>query len=822
MKLIPNFSLFIVLVCVAVNLIIPSCKKDTLMPTYTDQGNIGPEGGIVRTSDGASVEIPAGLLSSEKTISLTNVTQTDTVANAGCKIYEIKPDGLMFSDSVILSFPFNNDYIDLNSKKENYGVGIMVFQGTEFIKLKASVDLQNKTISAKTTHFSTYTIYYPSIYSQYYKTNKLETGKTCSVPHYWQYQSNWCAYYSLSMITKYAGYYYKAPELASLLGETSYDGILSGLNDIYQDPFVDDKLTEIGITAERAFPPWINAEELGGYILMNLDDGNPVWVNNIFLRHVIVITGHSPNGFFINDPSGYLLEKVFDVVPWPDNRLTNIFISYDQFEKIFNGIATTLVIKSAINNSRSAVSINFPPGAANILIGNISGSEVGKLEINGKYKPNGYSLINNANKDNSFNGSDFVWISPLFSNSNIVATTVNLHYMIDGNDISGSPIKVEIPAKTTNFYSDENLSHTYIKFQLSNLLSGSHNLRVELRSNNDDVLDYWDFPFNILSEYTLPSTIVNPISSYTQTTAISGGYISSDGGSSIISRGVCWSTSENPTIANEHSSDGQGTGRYTSNLTGLRPGTKYYVRAYATNSVGTGYSSNQISFTTQPANLSGSFIDSRDGKVYKTIIIGTQTWMTENLAYLPTVSPSSMGSYSSPYYYVNGYQGTNISAAKATSNYNTYGALYNWKAAQSACPAGWYLPSYDDWNTLETYLIANGYNYDGTTTGNKIAKAMASKTNWLDYYHFTGTPGNTDFPEKQNASGFTALPAGLRAPDGTFESPGYTTGFWSTDECSYDNTISWFQAVTFFVEYLVGGYQQKGNGYSIRCIKDNY
>lgn len=88
------------------------------------------------------------------------------------------------------------------------------------------------------------------------------------------------------------------------------------------------------------------------------------------------------------------------------------------------------------------------------------------------------------------------------------------------------------------------------------------------------------------------------VSSITQTTAVSGGNVTNDGGSTITAKGVCWSTSANPTIANSKTTDGSGTGSFTSNITGLNAGATYYVRAYATNSIGTVYG-NSVSFTTQ-------------------------------------------------------------------------------------------------------------------------------------------------------------------------------------------------------------------------------
>ncbi len=89
----------------------------------------------------------------------------------------------------------------------------------------------------------------------------------------------------------------------------------------------------------------------------------------------------------------------------------------------------------------------------------------------------------------------------------------------------------------------------------------------------------------------------NPITNLAQTTATSGGSVSVAGGSPVIARGVCWSTSENPTVVNSKTIDGAGIGNFTSSMTGLTAGTTYYVRAYATNSEGTSYG-NQLSFTT--------------------------------------------------------------------------------------------------------------------------------------------------------------------------------------------------------------------------------
>ena len=105
--------------------------------------------------------------------------------------------------------------------------------------------------------------------------------------------------------------------------------------------------------------------------------------------------------------------------------------------------------------------------------------------------------------------------------------------------------------------------------------------------------------FTTLQENVVVKPIVTTleIAGLSQTTAVAGGNVTSDGGAEVTARGVCWSTSQEPTVEGEHTTDGAGTGEYQSNLSGLTANTTYYVRAYATNSEGTAYGE-EISFTT--------------------------------------------------------------------------------------------------------------------------------------------------------------------------------------------------------------------------------
>jgi plastocyanin len=99
---------------------------------------------------------------------------------------------------------------------------------------------------------------------------------------------------------------------------------------------------------------------------------------------------------------------------------------------------------------------------------------------------------------------------------------------------------------------------------------------------------------------SLPVLSTLPVTNISLTTATSGGNITSEGNSTVTARGVCWSTSSNPSISDSKTSDGNGIGQFTSNLTALIQGTPYYVRAYASNSAGTAYG-NEVTFTAGPA-----------------------------------------------------------------------------------------------------------------------------------------------------------------------------------------------------------------------------
>jgi len=211
-------------------------------------------------------------------------------------------------------------------------------------------------------------------------------------------------------------------------------------------------------------------------------------------------------------------------------------------------------------------------------------------------------------------------------------------------------------------------------------------------------------------------------------------------------------------------------------------------------------------------------LDERDGKIYQTIKIGDQWWMAENLAYLPSVVGPGTGSSTEPYYYVHGYDGTDIDAAKTYeyyvfNSYSSFGVLYNWPAAVTDCPSGWHLPTDAEWSTLTNYLIDNGYGYDGS--GDDIAYSMASEGYSWPFYDIPGTPGY--YHESNNSSGFTALPGGFRYDLG-FRFAGRLGYWWSSSEASSNE--AWMRYLAYAGSKVSRASQLREFGYSVRCVRD--
>lgn len=213
-----------------------------------------------------------------------------------------------------------------------------------------------------------------------------------------------------------------------------------------------------------------------------------------------------------------------------------------------------------------------------------------------------------------------------------------------------------------------------------------------------------------------------------------------------------------------------------------------------------------------------------DGNVYKTIKIGNQVWMAENLKVIhyntgtkpedkiPLVeNGGNWANLAEPgYCYYN----------NSVDNKIKYGALYNWYAVSTGklAPKGWHVATQADWEELRSFLITNGYNYDGSKDVDKIAKSLAATSGWENYQEL-GTVGNDQ--KTNNKSGFSALPGGLRNPDGSYDSMNYTSSWWSTEKVPVQD-LAKIWSVDYFNYNLVGGgvAAPLKAGLSVRCVKD--
>ena len=225
-----------------------------------------------------------------------------------------------------------------------------------------------------------------------------------------------------------------------------------------------------------------------------------------------------------------------------------------------------------------------------------------------------------------------------------------------------------------------------------------------------------------------------------------------------------------------------------------------------------------ITFTA-PSPLAGTFQD-LDGNIYHTVTIGTQTWMLENLKTTKFRNGESIPNVTDNAAWIGLTSAAWCDYDNSATNGNIFGHLYNWYAAadsRNIAPAGWHVPTLAEWDILKDYLIANGYNFDGTTTGNKFAKSLASSNYWK-VSNGAGAPGNN--MNNNNSSGFNGLPGGGRyGTNGAFFSQTEGSFFWvkegnSSDEANYR---AMFYGYNFFENFI----SSKKIGFAIRCIKSD-
>jgi len=294
---------------------------------------------------------------------------------------------------------------------------------------------------------------------------------------------------------------------------------------------------------------------------------------------------------------------------------------------------------------------------------------------------------------------------------------------------------------------------------------------------------------------TVPTIPTTSLSSISTTSAMSGGNIISDGGSTITARGVCWSTSANPTIAlSTKTVDGIGTGSFTSSITGLTLNITYHVRAYATNSVGTTYGNDITFITTNLPNLT----------------IGTQIWTTQNLSVAKYRNGDTIPKVTDNNEWWNLTTGAwcwynNDSATYAS----TYGRLYNWYAVndpRGLAPLGWHVPTNSEWDKMTKHLDASVDTIVSGLVGTTIGTQLKKTSGW-------NSGGNGT-----NSSGFTGLPGGYRYDGGTFGGIGSYGQWWSSTEDA--TTVAWYRLLYNYRASVARFTIGKLGGFSVRLVRD--
>lgn len=304
------------------------------------------------------------------------------------------------------------------------------------------------------------------------------------------------------------------------------------------------------------------------------------------------------------------------------------------------------------------------------------------------------------------------------------------------------------------------------------------------------------------STVDVPGVSTGDVTHITRTIVQCSGEVTSSGGATVTARGLCWSKDQTPTIADEKTSNGKGVGSFTDYITDLTADTIYYVRAYAINSEGTGYG-NIESFTTkkQTTYVTGKVTDI-DGNTYRTVKIGNQWWMAENLKVTRYRNGDSIPNVTDPTDWAILSTGAYCDNENNVNNGSIYGHLYNWHAindSRNMAPLGWHVPSIEEYQNLIDIL-----------GGDSVAGGKMKSIGTL--YWDSPNTGAT------NESGFSALPAGARSCAINFRGLGNEAFFWSSTELE-GNRVLYIKMVSdsTWTKRIIA---MKEFGISVRCVKD--
>lgn len=790
-----------VTVTMSSNLAVTAVFEELPVIYENGEGVIGSTGGIVTVTDanssikGAFVQIPEGAVSSDITVSIKQASATEEApTDENAIIIEFSPEGTVFEKQVKIGLPYNSN-TDVTKLKAFY----YNLDSAKVVSLPIdSIDLVNKIAITSTNHFSKFyagesnvgaDIQMYNNNGKFYATIRLFGEKNgqdkgiYGIPFYFGSRYGWL-YPNIGQLIEEERNYHPYSVFTASLWKRSRSLWIN----------FDTQVDECHLWV---FKSGSTDGFLEGFIVYEKKDGALSYVYDAFLNPNISSFPDKLNTWF----SGKALVFKFENFEPETNQEYFVKVGWALSDEPEARRTNTATIHYWLENYREKKKIGQ--------LSTFSGDDDNNY-IQDQYQENILPPSVPTLSSPSNNSTDIETSTTLSWNASERATSYSLQVSTN-NSFSNTVVNQDGLTSTNYNVSDLNNSTNYY-------------WRVKATNDNgsSDWSDVWLFTTADPAK-TLPSVTTSSITNITQTTATCGGNISSDGNAVVTVRGVCWSTSENPEITDYKTSDGTGTGEFTSNITGLTPNTTYYVSAYATNSEGTAYGESKQFLTENGGVSTGFFTDSRDDNTYATVEISNQVWMAENLAYLPAVYPSSSWSNTEPHYHVYDYNGTSISSAKATANYTTYGVLYNWPAAmagtsssdsnpsgvQGVCPSGWHLPSDQEWKTLEMALgmsesEANDIGWRGTDEG----RQMKSTSGWSSLGNGT------------NSSGFNAYPGGIQN-SGSFSSLGHGGFWWSTTEREDSNTDAWFRLLPYESDQVYRSDVSKTRSNSVRCIKSS-
>lgn len=313
---------------------------------------------------------------------------------------------------------------------------------------------------------------------------------------------------------------------------------------------------------------------------------------------------------------------------------------------------------------------------------------------------------------------------------------------------------------------------------------------------------------------SLPKISITGVNSVSETTALIGAEIVDNDGGLIVSCGVCWDSLPNATIMSSKTVDSTTTDRLSSFIKGLKRNKLYYLRAYATNSTGTSYSE-EVSFKTTDR------ISDIDGNEYRTVKIGNQLWLADNLRTTKFNDGSTIPNVTNHNQWISLNTAGYCWYLNNSDFKNPFGGIYNWHAVNSGklAPTGWHVPTSEEWNELFHFLATHDYGYKGDTS--MIAKALADSA-YFDilppfWPSFEGSP-ESDASEN-NRSGFSGISNAIRDQSDDFIEMGYYCIWWSSTSIGSQIAIS--RGFLRDSVHVFDLHSPMIDGLSVRCVKDN-